>query len=704
MESGDESDTPHTKRKNKFIDDSAPETKSRKRTKRASKRIKFRNELKSLLEILHNHPDQHYEFAAADERELIAQASKWAYEADIDDGCNEFWEWWSKPMHSDLNEIWERKRQADSSFDAVAHINELKEIWEEQYNKAHPREKSFYQFRGWVDYKCRQKGVIMNPQADLNVYADIAQKKLSKNFIITHHDGASIVWEPGPKLWIARDKSRSGVALGELFIKLIDNGDITFSDEKLAVKFRKKISNESVSGVVNWIRGLIPVFPPPVKEQLNRATWMVPVKDGKIIDLNTLKIRTRFNEDLFTVEMNFEWLLDHKKKNFPEEEEGIVMDSKLLGLFKETALGDLQENETHHKLQKLLMELCPNAWRFTRGPLRDAERHWPILLRLGLCLSSYCTRKSLWLYGDGKGLKSTMMSAILQVFGHFGIPLAKKVVFSQGRDDTGHNTDLMRAESKRLLFIDELDKKDILKETQFKLIVSHQHLSCREIYGGQGELKPMGTMVYATNPVPTMEFTDHAIPDRMLPVLVTTRIFNRNEIKCKLPPHFTSADEWEDGYDEEQRFYWVMERLPDLKWSEKFFKGESEGGHAWELGCLLVLAGHIACKMITHPDIGDIPLTAMLEKDKERFFREADHIGQFVDEALEVDTTGKNTSSMVNVWNEYKRWCHEQSMNPVKRKTFVQSLRQKDLVEEKRVKGHGAVQHVKGVLIHNKIT
>jgi hypothetical protein len=666
-------------------------------------------ELPYLLQILWD-PDtklEHYQFPHDNTRKLFAEAFKWAYSLEEEkqgtgykNAYDTFWTWWSVPMHKAVNPVWKAKLEEDPDFDKKKVIEAYAQRWRNEFDAAFPNPNALFQVRGWVRKQLGQEGVLLNPKADDSVIAKIALEKLSKEFIITSPDGASIVWDNTTKLWIAREKSRSFVALGELLIKLVEKREIIFSDDKADAAFRYKIQNGQIQSVLTWLRGLIPVFPPAVKNELNRATWMVPLGDGKLVDLRDLNIRERMSDDLFTVATNAHWLKDHKKTVIMDGKtvHMTIMDSKNLAEFKERVAEGI-DHQTDYALLAMLQGLCPNAYKFIQGPFPDDERFWPFLLRLGASLSAHGTRKSMWLFGDGKGLKSTVLSAFMLMLGPLAVPIAKKVIFSTGREDAGHNTDLMRAESKRFLFIDELEKKDRLRETMFKLIVSQQPISGREIYGGQLEFKPMGTLWIATNSVPAMEFTDSSIPDRMTPFHVKTKIFKPSDHQKDLPPHYKDAKTWVDGYDDEKRFFWKLGTLDQIKWADNFMKGENEGGHQWELGCLLLLAGHIAATIILSG--ADLPVTPVMEEDRERFFKEADHVSEFVDDCLTIDKEW--TTEFKIVWQEYQRWCKEQNITTSKMKILQQSLRQKGLMVEIRKRGGGKQLAVKALIKSSQV-
>lgn len=700
----------------RFVDDETAEEKKKKKKKKDPKSpVKLRHmmqdgqlELDRLLELWH--PVESRTHAELTLVELLgfAQAFKWAYTAEEEDkktgwdaAKRVFWAWWSKPMFHPDNDTF--KDECECEVAATCPHKKTKDLskqWQDAFDVAIPSRQAVKAVRERVRVKMTALEITMDPGVDDKDLAGLALKYLSETFIMVDSDGSSIVWEPTQKLWIHRKKDRSAVALGKQLLQLHQEKKVVFSDPKVEEKFTRRCGSSNVHNILGWLKGEIPVFPPPVTLLINRATWQIALFGGMVLDLQKLEVRERNPRDLFTIETNFEWMEDYVSEGI------VIMDSKKLKRLKDLVSEGGERIEEQHvaELYKLLRELCPNAFKFTNGPFRDKYRHWPVLLHLGLLQSTHCIRKAIWVYGDGKGLKSTVFAAIVNSLGPYAVPLAKKVLFASGAE-SGHNTDLMRSENKRLIFIDELEKKDVLRETYYKLLVSHQQISAREIYGGQGEIKPMGTVLIGTNTVPPMEFSDCSIPDRILAIRATTRVFSRLEPPHQLPPQWEGVQTWQDGIDPEKRspFFWVLKTPEDVKWSDRFLVAEDQGGYRNELGCLLALAGHIACKIIS--DIGEIPLGDLLMEDQQLFFREADHVGQYLADCTERDE--KQTSYFKTVFQDYKVWCSEQGVKAGDQKSLTASLQSKGLMatekrRDKGSKGGGTIKSVKVRLNSNK--
>lgn len=686
---------PRKKRKKSiFVDQECSESKSRgaskKRTKgpvktkaREKKKMESaQTELAALLTLLHDNTacNEHYVFPDDTLQRRFAQAWKWAHTIDCEDdgthgeeghecrGMLVVWEWMSANMQNYESKVLKR-RLGDMLVGKEDEMQELKmeakTEWAAIFKNATPLAGAVNIVRSWVKHSVEKKGVSLNPGITDMELSGLAVRYLKETFIVIDENGTSVVWEPEVRLWVQRKKDRSSVALGASLYGLL-NKKIIFTDPELSEKFGKKVRSAGTTvSILGWLKGQTPVFPHPIKDKLDRDTWTIAIQGGMLADMEKLEIRKRKSTDLFTMTTNFSWL--------PLPQDRVDEYKKAV------------QNDSKEKPEDILKELCPNAWKFTQGPFRDSERHLSMLLRFGTFLSSHCTRKGIWIYGDGKGMKSTLMNAFINAMGPFAILLAKKVFFLNGMGESGHNTDLMRAEGKRLVVVDELERRDQLRETLYKQFIAHGTISAREIFGGQGEWKPMATAVFVTNTVVSLSFTDSAISDRILPVRGTTRVFNPEDEAQKLPPGY-KAEEWKEGYDNTGETYWVMKDPEKEQEAAKFLLAEEDGGYRNELGCFMILCAHMAHVFLGEKENrGELPLHPVFQKDYRQFIQEADHIGQYLHENCHANM-GMETG-LKAVFKDYKdSWCVEQGIKPIEQKLFRASLNQKGLLFKGKTK------------------
>ncbi len=689
----------------RFVDDSSTESPS-KRRKRGRPKLKgtpkqrrlweeLKKEAPKLLKLL-NDPESrvgHYECKHTEEElKVFAGAFKWIYSNALDEGYDAFWNWWSHPMKSLDNIIW-RKKFDDECHHLDYRIKEQKlqkaidgevaarkEIWDECYNQAIPTSGDWYEFKRLVEYEMKKQQLILNPEANDDVIAKLVDTHLKDTFVVLDADRSTATWEPRPKLWIIRKKDTSHIAMSQKLIDMIDHGKILFTDAKARDAFMNLIKTNGCAGSFLRLCGLQTVFPHPMKRQLNKATWSLPLKNGLIVDFRTLEIREREKSDYFSVETGLKWIFTEQKQ---------------LDIF----IAFCQKGGDYIKANYLflieeLTRLLPDAMQFVRGPFQQSQRLIVILQYLGLFATSHCSRTGLWVYGDGKGMKSTVFDAIRLALGPFAVVLAKKVFFETYGSETSHTTDVLRAEHKRMGIIDELTRQDRLKEPQYKQHVSHQQTSGREIYGGQTEWDPNYTPVCLTNAIPTLTLTDKSIPDRIISVCATTRVFSADDCLVDLPPHFQTVSDWKDGYDPQEKHYWVLKRPADEKWALSFQKSEEDGGKQNQLGALMFLMAHVVHVLVTNSITGSLFSTPICETDKAYMLQEADPMSQFIAEAA-VITDEKDGTPFISVWNEYKDlWCKEASLKPVPQRVFRQAMTRMGLLYKgrRKVGGRGGTQ------------
>lgn len=690
------------KRKNQFVDDQVQETPSRSKKKRKTGQKErkcmsaAKKEIKSLLELLHNsdNSDDHYDWPTNDCHDKVAQALRYAYVPEWEDrqdpeyqgiGGDVFWDWWSKPMQHMHNKTWKRKHQIDAkdTWQSTRHEKEIKKAiedkktkWFELYATVHPCKEQVEWLRGWVTHVLKNRKMIVNPGSKDEQLSELALRYLTQSFVVIDKHGSSIVWEEKERLWVCREKERSPAALGKALKSLI--GDkIVFTDEKVETEFMNKIRTAgAMVGPLTWLRSEIPFQGKhPMQEKLNKDMWSLPLLDGQICDLKTLTIRDRTPADIFSQTTNFRWFVDKV------EDGTMIMEEARLDTFKAAV------KARESKIEDIMEELCPNAIKFVRGPFRDPGRFNFFILNLGLMLTTYCTRKCLWIFGDGKGMKSTLMLAVVAALGEFAVVANKKVFFRGDESSSGHNTDLMRCQGKRLIVVDELDKRDQLKETLYKIFAAHGLISAREIYGCQGEWKACGYPVFISNVVVSLNFDNASIPDRTLAIRGMTRVFNPSDEQQRAPPHYSKAEEWKDGTgvapEDPKATYWVMKDPKAEAWAARFLVPGSEGGLQDELGCFLLLCAHYAYHQIQIVENGgELKAPPIIAEDYRAFVKEADHVGQYIADNLTIDSKGR--TKLKEVYTDYKLWCSEQGVKPIQLKHLKSNLVQKQYLVMER--------------------
>lgn len=624
----------------------------------------------------------HYEFGEKSLMRKLAEGVKWAYIGQETVGMMIVWDWWSlkmDPYRNPSNPVWKAKFKTENLMgvreDIEAAIQEHRREWEELYEDAVPTKASFLYFKAWVKRQLVHRGAILDPGSLDAEVAAVAIQLLEKTFHVLDRDGLSIFWNTELKLWKKKNKEQASITLAQAVCDLVDN-KICFTCPKIKAKFMTKVQSSSAAGsVFSWIRGKQIDLPSPIKKLLNESEWFIAINDCKIINLSTLEVKTREPKHLFTTTANISWRVDAVETKNPTL---FNIDGKILQSFKGCVMEGINA-----QVLKRLEEICPNAFEFTRGPFRHPDRHMYILKYMGLFLTTYNHRKALWIFGDGKGMKSTLFHAIVGCLGDFGVVLSKKVLFSSNSgSEACHNSDLMRADGKRFLLVDELERTDQMKETIYKQLVAKQTISTREIFGFQTEMKFSGTVSTLMNQVPNLPLGDSATLDRSLPIKATTRVFNPETGLEKLPKAWEKdATAWEDQYEEETDTFWVLKDPAKARWAESFLVPEAEGGHQNELGCLLVLCAFWAYHEVNNEDNrGEIPVPEILKKDFREFLCRSDNADQYLQECTDDEKNQDFWRSIGDVYNDYKRYCVDTSARYTDKNLFENILAQRDKI------------------------
>lgn len=695
---GDRKDKKKRKRKAAEEKDSHVEKKSRPKKlleKEKKAMVAGRRQMEKLFSMLRGNdgddPDSHYSIKSPAVKKGIAEAYKWCYTAEREElgdpmvGWDTFWDWYKKGMNSRRNVHWQELHPDEDLKDQEVwakieiHIQSLEDDWKHLYETCIPNRDSILLFKAWVENQLAKDDVQINPLSTDKAMAETIQKYLSDTIILTDEDGSSITWEEKERLWVYREKDRTPGIIGASLFNLY-KVKIFFTDVEMEEKWLKRVQSAgSIANVVHWLRSVTPLFPNPVKQKLDRDMWTFPLKNGKIVEIKTLTVRDRNRSDLYTSTGDFEWLEDLPMKN--SELKLTIMETVMLGYYKMM----VKEQKTQ-QIWDALELLCPNAYRFCKGPFQDEDRFRGAMLQLSLGITTFCTRKALWIFGDGKGMKSTVLEALVNAMGDKAVMLHKKVFFVT-QDDQGqasHNTDLMRAYGKRLVVIDELARHDKLKETIYKTTVAHGKISSRNMYKKQEEWRFMGMVTFLSNVVVSLNFNNNSISDRTMAIRGTTRVFNPTDMTSVLPPMWKDQASWVDQLDEKTGTYWVIKDAVCETWAKTSMVPEDQGGFQNELGCFFILLAHYAYTLVTKPEnCGELPVSKKVADDFQQFIKEADHIVQWIKENCIIekkDRSKQHRTPFDQIIADYKAWCADQNMKAGENKHVKQTLKARNLL------------------------
>jgi putative DNA primase/helicase len=204
--------------------------------------------------------------------------------------------------------------------------------------------------------------------------------------------------------------------------------------------------------------------------KMNKAPNYLPLKDGKIINLKSLKVRDRTKEDYFDFELPFEF----DKKQITEA-------------------------------TRFFSEIMNN----------DDEITNYLQMHLGYCITGETNLRNLYIFwGAGANGKSSLCELLKSVMNKFYVTASKKVFIKQegGSSHTSHLIPLMNA---RLAVLSETEEGDTLNAGTIKNITGNDEISARQLYGVQFSFKPFAKYIMLTNHKPVFDINDKAMIDRI---------------------------------------------------------------------------------------------------------------------------------------------------------------------------------------------
>ena len=205
--------------------------------------------------------------------------------------------------------------------------------------------------------------------------------------------------------------------------------------------------------------------------KLDISSNELPIIKGRLIDLKTKKIRYRQRTDLFTFEIECDYLensnLEHANRFFND----IMLNS--------------QENVKY--LQYIL----------------------------GYSLTCETNLRSLFiLFGNGSNGKSVLLEIIQKILGRKLCKTADKRIFIKSNVNSGHTDHLAQLQGTRISIYYETDENEKLNESLIKTLTGSDDISTRKIYGCTFTFKPHSKYFIVTNNKPIFNLSQ-SMTDRI---------------------------------------------------------------------------------------------------------------------------------------------------------------------------------------------
>lgn len=285
-------------------------------------------------------------------------------------------------------------------------------------------------------------------------------------------------WNTSTLLWEEKDISYfNTLVMDKLSSKILgymnmekNNNDL----EKLSrilIKVRK----------IQWCKDVFETLKPRLinsefEAKLNSSPHELPIKGPNkrhlIIDLKTLKTRERTKNDLFSFELDVEFLKNDKLENANKFFSQIMGNDKEVIEFLQKMLGYTMTGETD---------------------LRCFFIMW----------------------GNGANGKSVVCDLMKTIMKKMFTSLDKKVMIKKN-DNSSHTAHLIPLLSARLGVLSETNKDDELEENTIKALTGNDSISMRKLYGEQFDYTPKAKYILLTNNKPIINSNDQALHMRVV--------------------------------------------------------------------------------------------------------------------------------------------------------------------------------------------
>lgn len=521
----------------------------------------------------------------------------------------------------------------------------------------------------------RDRDILVDPEYNdetiFSLWQTIVPMDVQNGIFFKDMTGNGFVYSESEGLWREMEIKQIIAHVHRMFQVHVKADKFRWSSEDVKKTWSRQMGNVATyNGFLTLLRGS-QSLPHPYEEKLDAWEWAIPIGDRKVFDCKEGKAIEREIQHYFTKAAPFMYL-----SNYTNAAGEIINDAKK----REELINAVRKKVNFIKLLSLLWDLFPNAMQFVEQSFKDPARLWFIVLRLGAFLSGYCTRESLFVYGKGKGGKSTLFQTIISTVGDLGIILGKLSFIKSKNDSAGaHNTDRMRAVRKRACLVDELESTDHMNESLIKNWVSHQILPAREIYGKQQEIRMKSSLTFLTNEPPKFSTEDVTIQERILAIKVTTKFFDENCDKNEKPSNFTIKSEWKDGYSKQEDVHWMYRTKESWEQSLSFLSNEEKKN---ELGSFLCICARIAYIIVMEQGNIQLPTPDIVFKDKKTFFSQSDVVDQFVKEYYERETDKKSAATLKEVYAKFTEVWKDYGIKHFTLQAFKNNLNAKNLLLE----------------------
>lgn len=250
-------------------------------------------------------------------------------------------------------------------------------------------------------------------------------------------------------------------------------------------KYYKELLKECKKGLKNIysvrsrsqiIKELQPFLTNPnFHKNINSSLYLLPLQNGKIINLKTKELRDRTIDDHFSFECPVSYIDN--------------IDDKF------------------YIIEKFIYPI----FQYNKNLINYIQRI------LGMCLSESLDNRQFYIFiGTGRNGKSALIDIIKYILDSYFLQASEDVFMMNNKKSSGSATSHLYAlNNKRLVVCPEIGENEKLNVKNIKSITGNDVISCRELYGKQQIIKPVCKLIQPTNFYPEFDCNDTAIIDRL---------------------------------------------------------------------------------------------------------------------------------------------------------------------------------------------
>lgn len=483
--------------------------------------------------------------------------------------------------------------------------------------------------------------IINNNNINDNSIANIYHKSLENDLITVDDTGNGYYWNRRTRLWEEKTAKElqfeicnpDSMILSTLIMikeQCMISIDINKNNKNEDFLKRDKCRLKQIEMIINKVqstRNVRDIFTRAstlflninFKEKvINRCHNLLPLKNGKIIDLRDAKVRDRIKTDYFS----FECPVDYVDPT-------------------------IWTNSDHSDNSKFINQIF----------IEDKEYIDYFQIKGGSYLSGICIREMDVWHGDGLNGKSKLISALSLILNKFCANIDKSaIVFDPSqhrRKGSGnHTSHMMPIDGKRLILIQELEDNDTLDSEIVKKLASCDPIEgVRECYGRRTlTLEPFCKAVVCSNKIAKYDVNDKAMADRLVFFPFKARFLNPERMK---------NEKDQDLYNEDKYKYYIAD--------DELIRKFQQPGRSLDILFSWLVQGSIKFYQVKDGGIQKPPIVKGYIKDKINDF---DIIQQWISDRCETKTCdewkdmNKNckpdfmTSPLI-LHTSFLSWCEE---------------------------------------------